>query len=89
MQYGPVSPPYYAPSGSIEHWLSERYCLYVANGSHVWRADIHHSPWPMPKTEIEPLHNTVTEAGFLLSPLPALMSFAAKQEVLIWPLQKA
>jgi uncharacterized protein len=89
-QYQPVSTPYHASAGTLEHWLTERYCLYVASGRHVWRAEIHHAPWPLQKTEAEIESNTVAEAaGVSLSPNPALMGFSASQEVLIWPLQKA
>jgi hypothetical protein len=28
--YAPISEPYLAASGSIEHWLTERYCLYAS-----------------------------------------------------------
>ena len=28
-EYGPASPPYGAKPGTLEHWLTERYCLYA------------------------------------------------------------
>jgi len=36
-----------AEPGSLEHFLTERYCLYAADGAGVFRADIHHPPWPL------------------------------------------
>jgi len=46
--YSPTSEPYQAAHGSLEHWLTERYCLYASapDGS-IWRNEVHHHPWPL------------------------------------------
>ena len=41
-------------AGSLERWLTERYCLYTAvPGKGVYRGDIHHLPWPLQLAELE------------------------------------
>jgi len=46
--YGPRSDVELARRGSLEHWLTERYCLYtVDRRRRVIRGDIHHAPWPL------------------------------------------
>ena len=82
---GPAAPP--AP-GSLEHWLTERYCLYTLNEDRdVLRADIHHPPWPLQTAEATFELNTMAEPyGLQLDEPPALLHFARRQDVLIWPL---
>jgi uncharacterized protein len=43
-RYRPTGPVYHSASGSLDEWLTERYCLYAANRrGRVWRGDIHHA----------------------------------------------
>src|SRR5918992_1918264 len=38
--------PVRAAAGSLEHWLTERYCLYsLDRDRRVYRVEIHHAPW--------------------------------------------
>jgi uncharacterized protein len=85
---GPRKPP--AP-GSLEHWLTERYCLYALDEhGDVLRADIHHPPWPLQTAEATFERDTMAAPyGLELSEPPALLHFAARQDVLIWPLRQA
>jgi uncharacterized protein len=84
---GPAAPP--AP-GSLEHWLTERYCLYILDEhGNVLRADIHHPPWPLQVAEASFELNTMAEPyGLDLDPPPALLHFSRRQDVLIWPLAR-
>jgi uncharacterized protein YqjF (DUF2071 family) len=83
---GPESPP--AP-GALEHWLTERYCLYALDErGEVLRADIHHPPWPLRAAEADFELNTMAEPyGLELDSPPALLHFARRQDVLIWGLR--
>lgn len=87
VRYRPAGDVLYARPGSLEHFLTERYCLYTASRTgRVARADIHHSPWPLQPAEAEFAHNTMAlAAGIELPPVPPLLHFAAEQHVLIWP----
>ena len=47
-RYRPTGPVSRSTDGSIDAWLTERYCLYSAAGKQaVWRADIDHTRWPL------------------------------------------
>jgi uncharacterized protein YqjF (DUF2071 family) len=85
---GPEAPP--AP-GSLEHWLTERYCLYTLDEQGgVLRADIHHPPWQLRTAEAGFEVNTMAEPyGLELDEPPALLHLAGRQDVLIWPLGRA
>lgn len=47
-EYEPTGPPRAAVPGSLEHWLTERYCFYtLAGGRPARRTEVHHAPWPL------------------------------------------
>ena len=75
--------------GTLEHWLTERYCLYTVDSSQVHRAEIHHQPWPLQDAEAEiEINSMALAAGIVLPEDRPLLHFARKLEVLIWPLKK-
>jgi uncharacterized protein YqjF (DUF2071 family) len=78
------------PPGTLEHWLTERYCLYTVTKNSVFRAEIHHEQWPLQNAEAEISVNTMASAaGITLPDIPPLLHFAKKLQVLIWPLKRA
>jgi uncharacterized protein len=81
---GPVAPP---PPGSLEHFLIERYCLYAVHDDRIHRAEIHHPPWPAQLAEAQVELNTMPPDGVRVSAEPALLHYAAVQDVVIWPLR--
>lgn len=73
--------------GTLEHWLSERYCLYAVEGTNVYRAEIHHEQWPLQDADAKFIKNTMAKAANIDLPnQPPLLHFAKRLEVLIWPL---
>jgi hypothetical protein len=86
MRYRPSGPAYRAAPGSLENWLTERYCLYAANrAGRVWRGEIHHAPWPLQPAEAELAHNSLAEQiGVGLPALPPLLHFVRRLDVLAW-----
>jgi uncharacterized protein YqjF (DUF2071 family) len=89
-RYWPVSPPRQAQPGSLEHFLTERYCLYTAKAGTTRRAMIHHTPWPLQDAEAEIECNTMARAaGVILPERKPLLHFARFLEVLIWWPQRA
>jgi hypothetical protein len=85
--YRPAGHTFNAESGSLEHFLTERYCLYTTDGDGtLQRADIHHPPWPLQTAEAEIELNTIPPDGIDPQGEP-LLHFARRQDVLIWPLQ--
>ena len=81
---GPVAPP---TPRSREHFLAERYCLYAVHDGRLHRAEIHHLPWPVQPAEGEIELNTMAPDGLELPSEPPLLHFAARQDVVIWPLE--
>lgn len=84
--YAPDGPPAQAAPGTLEHFLTERYCLYALDRrGRPRRTDIHHAPWPLQPARAEVAENTMTEPlGIRLGDEP-LLHFAARQDVLVWP----
>jgi uncharacterized protein YqjF (DUF2071 family) len=88
--YRPTSEVRLRDRGSIEHWLTERYCLYTTHREQVYRGEIHHLAWPLQDAEAEIELNTVAAAAGIRLPNSApLLHFARRLEVLIWPLRRA
>jgi uncharacterized protein len=88
--YRPIGEVQLAAKGSIEHWFTERYCLYTIHHDHVYRCEIHHQPWPLQPAEAEFEINTMAAAANISLPATApLLQFARRLEVLIWPLRHA
>jgi uncharacterized protein YqjF (DUF2071 family) len=85
-KYEPTSTASRAVTGTIEHWLTERYCLYTVTRKSVLRAEIHHLPWDLQDVTAKFYQNTIATAARLsLSASPDLVQYAERQEVLIWP----
>lgn len=89
--YKPISDPFYAPKGSFDEWVTERYCLYTLNKKGVpLRCDILHQPWLLQHAEAEFRQNTMLpkRGTTFLSDQP-ILHFSKKIEVRLWPLVKA
>lgn len=85
-KYRPVSDVYRAEPGTLDHWLSERYCLYaLAPDGSLWRNDVHHAPWPLQSAEVSIQTNTMLEVhGLDVTGPPALSHFARRLDVVVW-----
>jgi uncharacterized protein YqjF (DUF2071 family) len=81
---GDRNPP---PRGTLEYFLTERYCLYAVDRSvHAYRLDIHHPPWPLESAQAEITMNTMAEAAGLHLPstAPLLLHFSKRQDAVCW-----
>ncbi len=89
-RYGPVQSVELAVPGSLEHWLTERYCLFTFDSrGHMLRGEIHHEPWPLQRAEAHIDRCTMTTASGLPSQSDdAHLLFARKLVVLLWPFQR-
>jgi uncharacterized protein YqjF (DUF2071 family) len=84
--YRPTGDAFIPAPGSLEYFLTARYCLYVAgaNGS-TWRAEIHHPPWQLQPAEAEIRLNTMAAAhGIQLPDAAPHLLFARWLEVVVW-----
>jgi uncharacterized protein len=84
--YRSVGAPFQAVSGSLEHFLTERYCLYNLDHSGLpYRLEIHHPPWPLQPAEAEFACNTMADAaGVSLPSTPPILHFAQRQDMVAW-----
>ncbi len=73
--------------GSLEFFLTERYCLYSARGDHLYRARIFHSPWPLHGARLVSCRTTMIESQGLPSVggTPLLHQQGEPLRVGIWP----
>jgi len=82
---GEIFPP--AP-GSLEYFLTERYCLYTTDFQRRVRiAEIHHPPWSLQMADAEFQIDTMAlAAGIQLPAVTPLLHFAKRQDMVAWPL---
>ena len=80
---GPIVQP---ADGSLEHFLTERYCLYTLGAANVMRRlDIHHRRWPLQRGEMEITANTMIDpTGVRLPDMAPLVHFCSRQDMVAW-----
>jgi uncharacterized protein YqjF (DUF2071 family) len=88
-RYRAVGEPSGAEPGTLDHWLTERYCLYTLAGTTVMRGEIHHPPWPLRRAEAEIEENTMAEPHGLRLEGEPLLHLSRLQDVVLWSLQEA
>jgi len=79
----------YSHPGSLEFFLTERYCLYSAHKQKLYRARIFHEPWPLQKASISSFDSTMIEShGLPTRKDEPLLHYAEEISVDIWPLME-
>jgi uncharacterized protein YqjF (DUF2071 family) len=75
--------------GSLRFFLTERYCLYTRHGADLYRARIHHEPWPIHEARLDSLDTNLFEANELPHPAgdPFVMG-GGPVHVDVWPLER-
>lgn len=83
---GAAAPP---SPGSLDHFLTERYCFYASGGRRIWRGDILHARWVLQKAEATIERNSmISAAGIRASTHAPVLHFAKYQEVrFCWPVR--
>ncbi len=84
--YEPTGPVFRSRPGSLEHWLTERYCLWAgAEDGRLWRGEIHHVPWPLQPARATVEQDTMAAAhGLRHSARDPHLLFARRLDVRIW-----
>jgi uncharacterized protein YqjF (DUF2071 family) len=74
-------------SGTLEYFLTERYCLFSCNRAGLLvRANIHHVPWPLEDAEAEIQRNDLAEAiGIHLPDEEPVLHYSRRLAVYVWP----
>jgi uncharacterized protein len=97
-RYRAVGAVFHPTPGTLEYFLTERYCLYTVdsmsavaakerrrNEGRVARLEIHHPPWRLQPAEATIDVNTMTKAsGITLPAMPPLLHFAKRQDAVAW-----
>jgi uncharacterized protein len=73
-----------ADSGTLEYFLTERYCFYTEDAGEVFRGEVHHPPWDLQRGEATIDANTM--APLPLDGLPHVL-FAPRVDAVVWPLE--
>jgi uncharacterized protein len=86
-RYRPAGAAFEPQPGTLEHFLTERYCLYSADsGGRVYRGEIHHLPWLLQRGDAHFTKNTMGEAAGVKLPTEGpLLHFAHRQDMVAWP----
>jgi hypothetical protein len=89
-RYRPCGPERCALSGTLEHFLTERYCLYTTDrAERPYRLEVHHPPWPLQPAELQVSVNTLAAAaGIRLPDVERVLHFSKRLDVVIWASEK-
>ena len=75
--------------GSLEFFLTERYCLYSFHKNQIYRSRIFHQPWPLQNATVDSLRSTMIESLGIPQPHgQPLLHYAESIAVDIWLLRK-
>lgn len=86
-RYRPVGEASEPPAGSLNYFLTERYCLYAPSvRGRLRRLEIHHPPWRLHQAHAEIGANTMTRSLALpeLSSQPDLLHYSHRQDAVAW-----
>lgn len=88
-KYQPISNVFHAEFGSLEYWLTERYCLYTVKNNRLYRGEIHHKPWALQAAKAEIYENTMINInGFSPFNNNPILHFAKRLDVLLWGIEE-
>lgn len=84
--YRPAGAVFMPRAGTLEHFLTERYCLYHVDRSGApYRLEIHHAPWPLQTAEAELQRNGMAAVnGISLPDIAPILHFAKRQDMVGW-----
>jgi hypothetical protein len=84
--YGPTGSVFVAEEGSLEYFLTERYCFYNLDHRGVpYRLQIHHPPWRLQTAAADVARNTMADVnGLRLDPAAPVFHYANRQDMVAW-----
>jgi uncharacterized protein YqjF (DUF2071 family) len=83
--YRPIGATFQAAEGTLDYFLTERYCLYTTDSGRILRLNIHHPPWPLQVAEATLKANTMAEVnGLVLPDMAPRLHFARRQDMVAW-----
>ncbi len=85
MRYHPTGAAAPGRAGTLEHFLTERYCLYAASGGgRIRRQEVDHAPWPLQPAAAEIETCTMTRPLGIELAGPPLVHYAERLDVVSW-----
>ena len=84
--YEPIGERFRATPGTLEYFLTERYCLYhVSRSREPYRLDIHHPAWSLQRATADVMRHTLLEAaGLSVDERRPSTLFAKRQDTVAW-----
>jgi uncharacterized protein len=78
-----------AEPGTLDHFLIERYLLFVKRRGHLWSGQVHHPPYPLRRASVTELHDELVAAAGLPQPKdpPARVHYSPGVDVEVFPLR--
>jgi uncharacterized protein YqjF (DUF2071 family) len=78
-----------AAPGTLDHFLLERYILYSSDKEGLYRARVHHAPYPAQAGVVDALRreSLLAAAGIHRPDKDPLAHYAKRVDVDIWPLE--
>lgn len=75
-----------AAPGSLEYFLTERYCLYHSDHrGRPYRLEIHHPPWRLQNAHAQLVTNRMAAVnGITLPAAEPLLHFSKRQDIVAW-----
>ncbi|TGK26406.1 YqjF family protein [Leptospira stimsonii] len=89
-EYKPISEVYRSKPGTLENWLTERYCLYSQDSKgRIYRGEVHHVPWPLQKGKCIIRKNALLQShGIRIREDTFLVHYSESIQVLLYPLEQ-
>ena len=90
-EYRPIGTSFRATPGSLEHFLTARYCLYCANSAgKVFRGEIDHDPWELQQAQAIVHENSMLNGlGIDLLDEEPTLHYARRIDAKAWPIRAA
>jgi uncharacterized protein YqjF (DUF2071 family) len=74
--------------GSLEFFLTERYCFYTVSGESVYRCRIHHAPWQLREAQVSEFKSSMIESHLMPTPKgKPLLHYSEELTVDVWTLE--
>ena len=87
VSYMPAGTPAPAPTGTLEHFLIERYILYSTAHGRLYHGRVHHMPYPVQTAVINSLDETLLAAAGIARPdASPLVHYVSEVRVRIYPI---
>lgn len=90
-KYKPISEVFFPHVGTLDHWLTERYCLFSTNnGIDIYCGEIHHHPWQLQLAEVEISENTMfSPFQWDFSDVKPISHYSEGMDTLFWNIKRA